>query len=165
MDQYSHPTNEQGRHDIPIAIDLLAHHRGHGLGSGLRTHPVRRSAHPVAATSDQVCQMLPRLAWHFPLVGMLGSDLRVLGQFGWTVCIGLLLDTLIVRTLLMPSIATLLGRWFWWPQVVYARGDYAKSKAAQPIPANRLGRFTRRRPDRPRPRQRQRAAQAPAPTA
>jgi hypothetical protein len=21
-------------------------------------------------------------------------------------------------------IATLLGRWFWWPQVVYPRGDY-----------------------------------------
>jgi RND superfamily putative drug exporter len=55
---------------------------------------------------------------------MLGSDLRVLGQFGSTVCIGLLLDTLIVRTLLMPSIATLLGRWFWWPQVVHPRGDY-----------------------------------------
>jgi uncharacterized membrane protein YdfJ with MMPL/SSD domain len=29
-----------------------------------------------------------------------------------------------VRSLLMPSIATLLGRWFWWPQVVYPRGDY-----------------------------------------
>jgi RND superfamily putative drug exporter len=24
----------------------------------------------------------------------------------------------------MPSIATMLGRWFWWPQVVYPRGDY-----------------------------------------
>jgi RND superfamily putative drug exporter len=34
----------------------------------------------------------------------------------------LLVDTLIVRSLLMPSIATLLGRWFWWPQVVYPRG-------------------------------------------
>jgi hypothetical protein len=31
---------------------------------------------------------------------------------------------LTVRWLLMPSIATLLGRWFWWPQVVYPRGDY-----------------------------------------
>jgi RND superfamily putative drug exporter len=34
-----------------------------------------------------------------------------------------LVDTLIVRSLLMPSIATLLGRWFWWPLVVYPRGD------------------------------------------
>ncbi|OMB99548.1 hypothetical protein A5739_03195 [Mycobacterium colombiense] len=66
------------------------------------------------------------LVFAFTMASMLGSDLRVLGQFGSTVCIGLLLDTLIVRTLLMPSIATLLGRWFWWPQVVHPRGDNAR---------------------------------------
>jgi uncharacterized membrane protein YdfJ with MMPL/SSD domain len=43
---------------------------------------------------------------------------------GAAIAIGLLLDTLIVCSLLMPSIAILLGRWFWWPQVVYPRGDY-----------------------------------------
>ncbi|WP_019698543.1 RND family transporter, partial [Mycobacterium avium] len=62
------------------------------------------------------------LVFAFTMAAMLGSELRVLGQFGSTVCIGLLLDTLIVRTLLMPSIATLLGRWFWWPMVVHPRG-------------------------------------------
>jgi putative drug exporter of the RND superfamily len=66
------------------------------------------------------------LVFAFTMASMLGSDLRVLGQFGSTVCIGLLLDTLIVRTLLMPSIATLLGRWFWWPLVVHPRGDYGR---------------------------------------
>lgn len=66
------------------------------------------------------------LVFAFTMAAMLGSDLRVLGQFGSTVCIGLLLDTLIVRTLLMPSIATLLGRWFWWPMVVHPRGDNAR---------------------------------------
>ena len=66
------------------------------------------------------------LVFAFTMASMLGSDLRVLGQFGSTVCVGLLLDTLIVRTLLMPSIATLLGRWFWWPQVVHPRGDNAR---------------------------------------
>jgi putative drug exporter of the RND superfamily len=30
---------------------------------------------------------------------------------------GLLLDTLIVRTFLMPSLVALLGRWFWWPRL------------------------------------------------
>ncbi|MCW2663364.1 MAG: hypothetical protein JWP83_4516 [Mycobacterium sp.] len=65
------------------------------------------------------------LVFAFTMASMLGSELRVLGQFGSTVCIGLLLDTLIVRTLLMPSIAVLLGRWFWWPQVVHPRGDNA----------------------------------------
>jgi RND superfamily putative drug exporter len=58
------------------------------------------------------------------MAAMMGSQLVVLAQMGSTIAIGLLLDTLIVRSLLMPSIATLLGRWFWWPQVVYPRGDY-----------------------------------------
>ena len=58
------------------------------------------------------------------MAAMLASDLMVLAQMGSTIAIGLLVDTLIVRSLLMPSIATLLGRWFWWPLVVYPRGDY-----------------------------------------
>ena len=43
------------------------------------------------------------------------------GQVGTTIGLGLLFDTLIVRSLMTPSIATLLGRWFWWPQVVRPR--------------------------------------------
>jgi len=58
------------------------------------------------------------------MAAMMFSQLTVLAQMGSTIAIGLLVDTLIVRSLLMPSIATLLGRWFWWPQVVYPRGDY-----------------------------------------
>jgi uncharacterized membrane protein YdfJ with MMPL/SSD domain len=34
---------------------------------------------------------------------------------------GLLLDTLIVRTFLMPSLVALLGRWFWWPYLIGTR--------------------------------------------
>jgi RND superfamily putative drug exporter len=29
----------------------------------------------------------------------------------------LLFDTLIVRSFMTPSIAALLGRWFWWPRL------------------------------------------------
>jgi putative drug exporter of the RND superfamily len=63
------------------------------------------------------------LVFAVTMASMLGSDLRIIAQLGSTIAIGLLLDTLIVRSLLMPSIATLLGRWFWWPQVVYPRGQ------------------------------------------
>jgi RND superfamily putative drug exporter len=31
------------------------------------------------------------------------------------VCIGVLLDTLVVRTLLVPALVFLLGDRFWWP--------------------------------------------------
>lgn len=49
------------------------------------------------------------------------SDLRIIGQIGTTIGLGLLFDTLIVRSFMTPSIAALLGRWFWWPQRVRPR--------------------------------------------
>src|SRR6201998_165726 len=69
------------------------------------------------------------LVFAVTMASMLGSSLRILAQLGSTIAIGLLLDTLIVRTLLMPSIATLLGRWFWWPQVIYPHGDRNRRRA------------------------------------
>ena len=68
------------------------------------------------------------------MAAMTLSKLTVIAQLGSTIAIGLLVDTLIVRSLLMPSIATLLGRWFWWPQVVYPRGENARPAPA-PEPA------------------------------
>jgi RND superfamily putative drug exporter len=49
------------------------------------------------------------------------ADLRILGQIGTTIALGLLFDTLIVRAFMTPSIAALLGRWFWWPMRVRPR--------------------------------------------
>jgi putative drug exporter of the RND superfamily len=49
------------------------------------------------------------------------GPLRVMAQVGTTIALGLLFDTLIVRSFMTPSLATLLGRWFWWPQHVRPR--------------------------------------------
>jgi RND superfamily putative drug exporter len=49
---------------------------------------------------------------------MLASDLRIAGQIGSTIMLGLLFDTLVVRSFMTPAIAALLGRWFWWPRRV-----------------------------------------------
>jgi RND superfamily putative drug exporter len=35
--------------------------------------------------------------------------------------LGLLFATLIVRSFMMPSVAALMGRWFWWPTLVRTR--------------------------------------------
>ena len=34
---------------------------------------------------------------------------------GTTIGLGLLFHTLVVQSLMTPSIAAVLGRWFWWP--------------------------------------------------
>ncbi|MCV7079920.1 hypothetical protein AWC27_05315 [Mycobacterium szulgai] len=61
------------------------------------------------------------LVFAFTMLAMLSSDLRTIGQVGSTVCIGLLLDTLIVRSFVVPCIVRILGPWFWWPTLVRSR--------------------------------------------
>jgi RND superfamily putative drug exporter len=61
------------------------------------------------------------LVFAFTMTSMVASDLRSIGQAGSTIGLGLLFDTLIVRSLMTPSVAALLGRWFWWPQRVRSR--------------------------------------------
>jgi RND superfamily putative drug exporter len=46
---------------------------------------------------------------------MLSSSLVGLVQLAFAITVGVLMDTFIIRTLLVPSIAMLLGRWNWWP--------------------------------------------------
>ena len=43
------------------------------------------------------------------------APLRGLFQIGFATTVGILLDTFVVRSLLVPSIAVLLGRHNWWP--------------------------------------------------
>ena len=61
------------------------------------------------------------LVFAFTMGSMAASDLITLGQVGSTIAIGLMFDTLVVRSFMLPSIAALLGRWFWWPQRVRPR--------------------------------------------
>jgi transport protein len=61
------------------------------------------------------------LVFAFTMLAMLTSDLRTIGQVGSTVCIGLLLDTLIVRSFVVPCLLRIIGPWFWWPTLVRSR--------------------------------------------
>ena len=56
------------------------------------------------------------LAAVFAVLGVL--PLVALAQLGTIICVGVLLDTLVVRTMLVPAIAALLGDRFWWPRKV-----------------------------------------------
>ena len=61
------------------------------------------------------------LVFAFTMMSMAVSELTVIGQVGTTIGLGLLFDTLVVRSLMTPSIAALMGKWFWWPQRVRPR--------------------------------------------
>lgn len=49
------------------------------------------------------------------MFAMMFGSITSLAQLGFTVGMGLLLDTFIVRTLVVPACAALLGPWLWWP--------------------------------------------------
>jgi RND superfamily putative drug exporter len=61
------------------------------------------------------------LVFAFTMISMTVSELTVVAQMGSTIGMGLLFDTLVIRAFMTPSIAALMGKWFWWPQVVRSR--------------------------------------------
>ena len=85
------------------------------IGAGLNTGTIRS----MGQTGGVVTAA--GLVFAFTMMSMIASDLHSIGQAGTTIGLGLLFDTLIVRSLMTPSIAALLGRWFWWPLNVRPR--------------------------------------------
>jgi RND superfamily putative drug exporter len=57
------------------------------------------------------------LAATFAVVGLTTPTTQV-RQLGVAIALGILLDTFLVRTLLVPSTVSLLGRWNWWPSAM-----------------------------------------------
>jgi len=85
------------------------------IGAGLNTGIIRAMAGSGSVVTAA------GLVFAFTMSSFVFSDLRVLGQLGTTIGLGLLFDTLIVRSFMTPSIAALLRRWFWWPLQVRSR--------------------------------------------
>ena len=65
-----------------------------------RTGPVITSAGIILAGTFSALMTLP---------------LQDLLQLGFAVAVGVLIDTFITRTLIVPALVALLGRWNWWP--------------------------------------------------
>ena len=74
------------------------------------------------------------LVFAFTMASMAVSDLRSIAQLGTTIGLGLLFDTLVVRAFMTPSVAALLGRWFWWPQRVRPRPASSLLRSSGPRP-------------------------------
>jgi RND superfamily putative drug exporter len=98
------------------------------IGAGINTGIIRA----MGGTGKVVTNA--GLVFAFTMGSMLVSDLRTIGQVGTTIGLGLLFDTLVVRAFMTPSIAALLGRWFWWPQQVRPRPASALLRPTGPRP-------------------------------
>jgi len=85
------------------------------IHAGLRTGIIRA----IAGTGSVVTSA--GLVFAVTMAAMGFSELKILAQVGTTIGLGLLFDTLVIRSFMTPSIAALLGRWFWWPQAVRQR--------------------------------------------
>jgi RND superfamily putative drug exporter len=68
------------------------------------------------------------LVFAVTMMAMVSSDLVNIGQMGCTIGLGLLLDTLVVRSFITPAIARLLGPFFWWPRVIRSRPPRTTSR-------------------------------------
>ncbi|HWJ82555.1 MAG TPA: MMPL family transporter [Nocardioides sp.] len=54
------------------------------------------------------------------MFALMAGRVSTMGQCGLTIGAGLLIDTFVVRTVLVPGLATLLGRHLWWPRRMQA---------------------------------------------
>ncbi|MBO4208700.1 MMPL family transporter [Micromonospora echinofusca] len=84
----------------------------------------------LAVTGGVITSAGILLAAVFAVLGVL--PLVTLTEIGIIVGLGVLLDTLLVRTLLVPSIAVLLDRRFWWPSALSRPTDQPTGPAAAP---------------------------------
>ncbi|MGA2932355.1 MAG: MMPL family transporter [Acidimicrobiales bacterium] len=97
-------------YNILVMTRIREEARGHQLeGAVIRA---------VGATGPTVTSAGLVLAGTFVVLAVVGGsgqgngEIRVIGV---GLAIGILLDTFVVRTVLVPSIVELLGRWNWWP--------------------------------------------------
>jgi len=107
---------------------LLVSRMKEEIGAGIKTGIIRA----MGGTGKVVTTA--GLVFAATMASMVVSDLRIIGQVGTTIALGLLFDTLIVRSFMTPSIAALLGRWFWWPQRVRPRPASALLRPVGPRP-------------------------------
>jgi RND superfamily putative drug exporter len=97
---------------VDYNIFLVTRAREEAREHGTRTGMLRA----LTATGGVITSAGILLAAVFAVLGVL--PLVVLAQLGAIIFVGVLLDTLVVRTVLVPALALTLGEKFWWPRKV-----------------------------------------------
>jgi putative drug exporter of the RND superfamily len=104
---------------IDYNIFLMTRVREESIRTGTR----RGALTGLAATGGVITSAGLILAGTFATLGTL--PLVILTEIGFTVAIGVLIDTIVVRSVLVTALTLDVGRWMWWP-----------SRLARPSPAD-----------------------------
>ena len=88
-----------------LLISRLREESPHGIRSGV--------IHTVSSTGGVITAA--GVIFAASMFGMLFASISTLVQAGFIIGTGLLLDTFLVRTITVPAIAVLVGKWNWWP--------------------------------------------------
>ncbi|HEY4551931.1 MAG TPA: MMPL family transporter [Bacillaceae bacterium] len=88
-------------------------------------------ANGVAQTGSVITSAGLILAGTFAVLATL--PIQVLVQFGIITAIGVLLDTFIVRPLLVPAITVILGRYAFWPGKLWKRGAGSEKSSSHSL--------------------------------
>jgi RND superfamily putative drug exporter len=107
---------------IDYNIFLMARVREEARGVGTREGVLRG----LAATGSVITSAGIVLAGTFTLLGVL--PLVTLAQLGFIVAFGVVLDTFLVRSILVPAVVFDVDRRFWWPSAL-GRDDGGKPSA------------------------------------
>ena len=87
------------------------------------TKPLREAVrHAVSITGTTVTTAGLILAGTFAVLGFAAGSSQSaaqIQQIGFGIAAGVLMDTFLVRTLLVPTLVILLGRWNWWPSPLF----------------------------------------------
>ncbi|WP_010203213.1 MMPL family transporter [Salinibacterium sp. PAMC 21357] len=107
---------------VDYNIFLVTRAREEAVEHGTRAGMIRA----LSSTGGVITSAGILLAAVFAVLGVL--PLITLTQIGIIVCIGVLLDTLLVRTVIVPSLAFIAGEKFWWPGRVISVGAEVRSR-------------------------------------
>ena len=109
---------------VDYNIFLVTRAREEAVTHGTRGGMIRA----LSSTGGVITSAGILLAAVFAVLGVL--PLITLTQIGIIVCIGVLLDTLLVRTVLVPALAFIAGEKFWWPSRVHSPAHIATAAHA-----------------------------------
>jgi RND superfamily putative drug exporter len=125
------PSGSAGRRSaflVALGVDynifLIARAREETIAHGSRQGILRA----LAVTGGVITSAGIVLAGTFSVLAVL--PLTFLTELGFVVAFGVLLDTFLVRSILVPALALIAGDKFWWPSAL-SRGDEPPARARE----------------------------------